>query len=395
MKKQIFKLLSVLTLILSVVACSKNVGTPPKNSGLAYFDVTFVKGEKTGSETKALSEQKSYSFHINITAKGYDDKILKDYNGKVRLSVKQAKISSVVEQSLKNGEAKNVEVVLKRATGEENIAVQEINPKYDESKEGLEPKFTGKVGVSKTIFFQFPTISLVQGTVSSAKGNPSLFNKKNLNIRGTYDEATGKYRDMVVVASIEAGFYLAEVGGKDYNGIYLYTHSSPFVDDRDSYHPLEEGTLIKEVNGSVFEFFGFTELSFPTFIPKREADGKIIVDRSKIPAPVDITSLIDANADSEIEKYESTLVTVKNVTVGDFDEKDESFTTYGQYFVTTQNGGHIMLTTMSTVPQFDPIKNKGKKLKSVTGLLKQHTSARPSTWILIPRNEKDLIFDNN
>jgi len=393
LKEKILKLLSVLMLIFSFVACSKNIGTPPKNSGLAYFDVSFAKGENTGMEKRAIPQKSSYIYHINIIAKDYNDKIIKNYNGKVRISVKQAKIVSVIEQELKNGEAKNVEVKLKLASGEENIAVQEINPKYETDKN--EPQFTGKVGISKTLFFQFPTISLIQGTVSSAKGNPSMFNKKNINIRGTFDEATGKYKDMVVVASIEAGFYLAEVGKKEYNGIYLYTHSSPFVDDRDSYHPLEVGTLIKEVNGSVFEFFGFTELSFPTFIPKREADGKIIVDKSKIPSPVNITNLIDSNFDSEIEKYESSLVTIKNITIGDFDEKDESFTTYGQYFVTTQKGGHIMLTTMSTVPQFDPIKNKGKQLKSITGLLKQHTSARPSTWILIPRNEKDLVFDNN
>jgi hypothetical protein len=153
---------------------------------------------------------------------------------------------------------------------------------------------------------------------------------------------------------------------------------------------LSPGTILDGFNGSVFEFFGFTEMSFPTFMLRRDKDGRIVVRPELMPEPFKINSLLDSNEDERLEAREASLVLVENATVMDFDETEQSYTDYGQFPLQTEGGGIIMASTSSTAPSFSPVKNKGKMLKSITGVLKQHRSSRPSTWILVPRHENDI-----
>ena len=155
----------------------------------------------------------------------------------------------------------------------------------------------------------------------------------------------------------------------------------------------------------MFEFFGFTEMSFPTFKPKRSRSGAVLVDLSRIPPPKDITAFLDAVAEAEgdaaaaavaeeeLEKHESSLVTVTDVAVAEFDENDYSFVEHYQFPLQRDGGGaFIMATTLSTAPTFSPIASKGVALARVTGVLKQHRSSRPSTWILVPRDIDDIVY---
>ena len=263
----------------------------------------------------------------------------------------------------------------------DRVVVQEV--KKHEGETNYEP--TGKIGVSPVFYTSVATISAIQGTVNGAKGNPSAFNNRNLTL---------KDREMVVIAVIEGGFYLHEVGVEDYSSIYMYTYSTPYVDDNiEEAVSLPVGALIESANGSVFEFFGFTEMSFPTFHPKYK-DGKIEVNESLIPKPKDIGEILDK--DSEMEKHEASLVTVKNVSVAWFNENDSSFIEYSQFPLQTSDGKTIMAQTLYTAPLFNAVaekpeeEDKEKHHYNFTGILKQHTSARPSTWILVPRDQNDI-----
>ncbi|HRZ79399.1 MAG TPA: hypothetical protein P5044_05270 [bacterium] len=358
----------------------------PENTGLAAFKVEFAGDFDPGTPEKRLEPASGYDLAVNIYAIGYDKEVLKDYSGTVEIALQYGRINSVVRTDAVNGVVENFPVEMKYALGKERVVVHEIvlDEKLSTTSSPVY-KRTGKMGVSPEIYPPLATIHEIQGNNSGTKGYDSKYNNRNLNIKGA---------EMVVTAVIEGGFYLSEVGVEDYGSIYLYTYSTPYVDDAGNGYSLPVGAVIEEANGSVFEFFGFTEMSFPTFKPKFiEKDGKrkLFVDKSLVPKPFDITGILSAEA--ELEKKEAAVVTVKNVTVDWFNEHDSSFIEYGQFPLVTESGAFIMAQTLYTAPGFDPLKERDAEPKgkfNVTGVLKQHTSARPSTRILVPRDSSDI-----
>ena len=382
MKNVLFLLIFFLFL---AVACGETTGTEPKNKGLAAFAVEFAEDFDPGSpEHRIENPEGGIVTTINITALGYDKKPLADYTGEVEIGMLYGENGDVARITVENGYAGNVGVKMRNCLDYDRVVVQEV--KKHEGEETYAP--TGKMGVSPVFYTTVATISAIQGTVKGAKGNPSAFNNRNLTL---------KDREMVVIAVIEGGFYLHEVGVEDYSSIYMYTYSTPYVDDNvDETMSLPVGALIESANGSVFEFFGFTEMSFPTFHPAYIVkDGKktLKIDTSLIPEPKDVGDILNDN--NEMEKHEASLVTVRNVSVDWFNEEDSSYVEYSQFPLKAANGASIMAQTLYTAPLFNAVAEKPEEGNvthhyNFTGILKQHTSARPSTWILVPRDMNDI-----
>ena len=372
-------------LLFLIVSCGETTGVKPKNRGLAGFKVEFAEDFDLGSpEHRIENPEGGIITTINITALGYDKKPLTKYNGEVDVSMLYGENAAVSRITIENGYAENVEVKMRYCLDNDRVVVQEV--KKHEGNSNYEP--TGKMGVSPVFYTEVATISAIQGTVKGAQGNPSAFNNRNLTL---------KDRQMVVIAVIEGGFYLHEVGAEDYSSVYMYTYSTPYVDDNFEENLfLPVGTLIESANGSVFEFFGFTEMSFPTFHPVYvENNGKkeLKIDTSLIPAPKNINDILTDN--DEMEKHEASLVTVENVSVDWFNVDDSSYIEYSQFPLKASNGSTIMAQTLYTAPLFDAVAEKPEEGKTThhynfTGILKQHTSARPSTWILVPRDMNDI-----
>lgn len=385
----------IITLFLSMLAACAPKGEPAIPEGVQYFSVTFAPGTDLGAPGAPLSEAAEYRFIVAIEARGAWGERIADYSGEVEVSMQGAELRSYKRLKLENGIVGPVEVRFANGFRLERITVEEIAP--DKTVVGSREvrRKTGPVGISAPIYLSHPRISSVQGMNSGAgvAGMPSRLNERNLTLRGVWDTAAGRYRDMVVVAIIEGGFYLTETDCDDYCAIYLYTYSTPYVDDGDYSGVLEPGTLIEEVNGSVFEFYGFTELSFPTFTLRRDADGRIVKDPGAIPAPRDITACLNGGDEDCLESAESSLVTIAGLTVDDFDETEDGWTEFSQFPLTTDGGGVIMAQTVYTAPAFHPEAMKGRRLATFTGILKQHTSSRPSTWILIPRDGTDIVME--
>ena len=380
------RFLLVILMLFLTVSCGGATGKKPKNKGLSGFKVEFAGDFDPGTpENRIDSLGKDIKTTINITALGYDKKPLADYNGEVEIGLLYGDNADVARITVENGYAGNVSVKMRNCLDYDRVVVQEV--KKHESEETYAP--TGKIGVSPVFYTTVATISAIQGTVKGAKGKPSAFNNRNLTL---------KDREMVVIAVIEGGFYLHEVGVEDYSSIYMYTYSTPYVDDNlEEAMSLPVGTLIESANGSVFEFFGFTEMSFPTFHPVYvDKDGKktLKIDKSLIPEPKDVTGIL--NNDAEMEKHEASLVTVQNVSVAWFNENDSSFVEYSQFPLETSDGRTIMAHTLYTAHLFNAVaekpeeEDKAKHHYNFTGILKQHTSARPSTWILVPRDMEDI-----
>lgn len=382
MKKVLF---SLIFLIFLIVSCGETTGVEPKNKGLAGFAVEFAEDFDLGSpEHRIANPEGGIVTTIDITALGYDKKPLTDYSGEVEIGMLYGENSAVSRITMKNGYAGNIEVKMRYCLDNDRVVVQEV--KKHEGESNYEP--TGKIGVSPVFYTEVATISVIQGTVKGAKGAPSAFNNRNLTL---------KDKEMVVIAVIEGGFYLHEVGAEDYSSVYMYTYSTPYVDDnKEESMSLPVGTLIESANGSVFEFFGFTEMSFPTFHPvyvNKNGKKELKIDTSLIPAPKDVGDILTDN--DEMEKHEASLVTVKNVSVAWFNEEDSSYIEYSQFPLETADGKTIMAQTLYTAPLFNAVAEKPEEGKTshhynFTGILKQHTSARPSTWILVPRDMDDI-----
>ena len=386
--------LLALTALVTAAACTDH-GSPEVPSGVRSFTVSFAPGTDLGSPDRPLPSAEEYRFVVVVEARDRWGDRVSDFNGIAEISTLGATLRSAKRITFTKGVAGPLEVRIAYAYRLERIAVTAVaeEKRVIGSREVRLP--TGPVGVSAPIYLPYPRIADVQKNHGGAAGaGLSRLEKRNLTIRGRYDETTGRFDDLVVVAAIEGGFYLADPAPDctAYCGLYLYTYSTPYVDDAGERSPLKPGMLIREVNGSVFEFFGFTELSFPTFVPRRDERGRILVDPGAVPAPRDITACVN-NADDEcLEGMESGLVTVVNLTVSDFDESDDGWLTYGQFPLETAQGGIILAQTASTVPSFRPETMKGRHLSRLTGLLRQHMSARPVQWIIIPRDSSCLLY---
>ncbi|MGI6394461.1 MAG: hypothetical protein ACOX2F_07020 [bacterium] len=377
---------AVIVILVMTGCCNHKGNFELESDELAAFKVEFTKETVTGTPEKRLELSDSYQFSINIYALNHNEETIPHYNGFFELSPQYGKIVSPIRGEVKNGKTENFLVEMRYLLEKEKIAVHELVVDNDKTtKSSIVYRKSGKLGVSKTIYPPIATIYEIQSNNSGTKGFNSKYHNRNLTLKG---------KKMVVTAVVEGGFFLTDIEEHLYNSIYLYTYSTPYIDDPDTGYSLPVGSLIEEVNGSVFEFFGFTEMSFPTFKPKYafiDGKNKIVVDSSLIPKPLDITKIL--SLDEEMEKRESSIVTVKNVTVEWFNEHDSSFSEYGQFPLKTESDSLILAQTLFSAPFFNPIKERDRKSKqkfNITGILKQHTSARPTTWIVVPRGSYDI-----
>jgi hypothetical protein len=378
------KISAILSAVLFFSGCLGVKGNPEpvESDELAAFTVEFGNNFDPGTKKNRLENKKVYDIPVIINAVDSKNELLENYNGKVELTLQYGRIFSVSRIDVTDGTTGTTTIEASYLLNRERVAVHEIVP--DETKSSSSQTVylrSGIMGVSDPIFPPQATIQEIQSNNTGSGGHNSRYHGRNLDVVG----------EMVVLAVIEGGFYLKDTSTDEFSGIYLYTYSTPYVDDPSVGYTLPPGTIIEHFNGSVFEFFGFTEISFPTFRPKYNENGRIIVDRSLIPDPVNITTKLDDRP--EMEKWESMLVKVDDVTVDYFFEEDTGFTEYGQFPLLTPDGKNIVIQTLYTAPGFNPIEERDRKTKrrfNITGLLKQHTSARPSTFILIPRDNEDI-----
>jgi hypothetical protein len=273
---------------------------------------------------------------------------------------------------------------------------------------------TFAAGVSKPIEYALPTLRDIQGDGATT---PYPFEGMQVNTTGAHE---------VVVTRVSSdGFYVTDVSDQEtgYNSIFAFNFNTPpgmRVCDRVVY-----------LAGTVNEFFGFTELSFPSFRLFYPHVG----DPCAVPPPTVLTGAIISNPDA-MERLESGLVriegfrisskfgsgVVKNNIFGagqsncdlngdgqvDFESEAESacsdvcakdpdctewtgFSARGNYKVASPTGVQIQIQT-GTVPAFDPTAHKGEVIHSVTGTLRNF-SGGSLNWTIETRCPDDLACD--
>lgn len=273
------------------------------------------------------------------------------------------------------------------------------------------------VGVSPTVYYELPSLSDVQG-LGSATPYPYTALQTN----------TADPRYVVVTRVASSGFFVTDVTDETlgYNHIYAYNFNTPWgmrVCDQVTY-----------LAGTASEFYGYTELSFPSYaVNYHRANGQLFgPEDCRVPEPflVDAAALADPVV---MERHESGLVRVEGFTIasmlgpglvvnnsftpeatncdlnqdGTIDYEDaaegscsnactddpdcsewNSWEARGNYKV--RNGAAQVLINTSTAFGFDPLAHKGETLPSVTGTLRNF-SGGDLNWTIETRCIDDLV----
>lgn len=166
-------------------------------------------------------------------------------------------------------------------------------------------------GVSGPLRFRLPTVGEAQGL-----GATSPYDQEGVTLE------TRESR-VVVTRIASDGFYVADVEPADpaapdgplrqkpYGGLFVFSFNLPAgvaVCDR-----------VGDISGTIVEFFGFTELTFPSFKIAEPWYSEAVSGPCRLPEPAPITaqtlSSDDPPADAYLEQYEGGLVRVQGARV--------------------------------------------------------------------------------
>lgn len=363
-KLQLFQnIITWMGLVSALTACEQKIDQNIK--GPLTFEVTLenVDGGTPEEPLPFSRVPRSLTFSVRAidldgnTATWFDSEVALSFAPHGNLALGQAKTLRLTA-----GQASHATVSVERLHGRSSLWVEDTGTKTIRGSYA--------VGLSKDICVDNPFLSDIQQTDSSG----TSFLKSNF-VHVNFDA-----RRAIVTGITKDGFYVTDVLDPEnaFNALFVYTHSLP--------KSVSLGTEILFLSGTVDEYYGFTELGFPSYQ---------VGDTVEIPAPVVITPEMIAN-DLEMEKRESGLVQLLGGTVCPI---GTDFERYGQWAINLDpvnscNGSKSLVNVVSTytVDWFNPKEHVGKTIKSITGNLRQHTSARPM-WIVYTRDKEDIVIE--
>lgn len=297
---------------------------------------------------------------------------------------------------------------------------------------------TYAAGVSPAVHFELPRLADLQGL-----GAASPYEQEGVEVEAAPPA------ELFVTRIAADGFYATDLTEtRGYGHIFAFTFNTP--------PGLRVCDRITQLSGTSTEFFGFTELSFPSFerhawvFPVLAPDGSIAQLNDgpcRVPEPTPIDAAV-AEDDATLEAIESALVRVENVRIGanfgpepaaggfgptrsncdldnngliDFDTPGSNeaacanacaddadcvewtgYVSRGNYRLvfpgsSCSAGGGTRPCTVQvntrTVSRFDPPAMRGQPIRSVTGTLRNF-SGGDLNWTIEARCSDDLICDS-
>ncbi len=262
----------------------------------SFLKVTITAGD-VGARDRLLplTFDKSAPITLKVVATRADGQIDTAYNGYVRISVKPGTVVNLSGDGvdgrnvlMKNGVVDNVRVAVAGSFGPTHLWAEDIgytpaDPKrtpppacsngIDDNGNGLidypadpgcafanddtEDLGTFAAGASPTVFFQSPRISDVRGVVQG--GAATTFPHQQVQIDTGWSPEANTFRHSVVVTRISSdGFYATDIDdARGYGSVFAYNFTAPpqmRICDR-----------MKAYGGTAADFYGFTEMGFPTW----------------------------------------------------------------------------------------------------------------------------------
>ncbi len=358
MRSQLLSVTSLLLLALAGchVALDREQGTLPLS-----FKVEIHEDVGTAKAPLEYSTEPR-TFTIDVQAVDYSGEPADWFEGEVYLDVApRGRLASGQARTvtLTKGKAEGVSVAVQRVHGDSSIWVED---RGTDAKPG-----SYATGLSPTIHVTHPTLHDISQTTNIAASA----------LDGDFVQINTAGRRLVATGLAIDGFYVTDIDDptQSYNAIFAHTHSRP--------RGVEQGDLITEIIGTVEEFYGFTELGFPTYKVGGHIDELVAFD---------LTPAVIAD-DQEMEKLESRLVQVRDVTVCPL---GEDYSSFGQWVVlldpagdcVSGEGGVTIISALSAT-MFTPESLVGKVLPRITGDLRYHVAASPS-WLIYTRSDDDI-----
>ncbi|MBW2526518.1 MAG: hypothetical protein JRI23_20220 [Deltaproteobacteria bacterium] len=281
--------------------------------------------------------------------------------------------------------------------------------------------------VSQPVYYALPTIADLQG-----RGAKTPYGAVAMQID------TDVPHTVVVTRVSSNGFFVTDLadmyqpadGSGGYNHLFAYNFNTP-----EGMQVCDEVTFL---SGTASEFFGFTEISFPSFeVNYLNADGVPFgPPECQVPEPTLIDPTVISPTDPvEMEKLESGLVRLEGFHIGakfgpelavnnSFDTNRSNcdlnqdgvidylnelegkcsdactedpecsewtnYTSWGSYKMSS--GIHMIRVSTATAFGFDPLAHKGEEIRSLTGTLRNF-SGGDLNWTVETRCVDDLICD--
>jgi hypothetical protein len=469
--------------LLATVACAPVENPQREQTEKLFVEVSLPSGDPLpgpGDAPLPLPLAAEVDLDFNVVARRSDGSLDEAFEGFVRISAIPGSVVSVTGDRaqgrnvfLSQGQALGQHVRVRNPRGSTRIWAEDIGYVPGDPagpplcSDGLDNDDDGPVdypndpgcafandntegpgsyaaGVSSPIRFQRPRLGDVQG-----RGATTPYDQEGVDVATEPDPGVDCGTDPdqcpeIIVTRIAAdGFYATDIndpGG--FNHIFAFTFSAP--------GGLRVCDRITQLSGTAVEFFGFTEMSFPSFELSpwlgKPGDGTC-------PVPVPIT--LDANTvedDAVMEIIESALVRVADVRIGqvfgpdspaivsqgpscaekqvqfdnnasncdldgngdiDFETlgSDEAccanacgtepecvewsaFAARGNYRVLLAGNRSLQIST-GTIPrsQLDPLAMRGKTLQFVTGTLRNF-SGGALNWTVEARCAEDVVCDD-
>lgn len=279
--------------------------------------------------------------------------------------------------------------------------------------DGSETGGSGALGVSPPVRFVNPRVASVQG---SSEASP-LEGMSVVMDRGT----------MVVTAINTDGFYITDIGSDapagGANSLFVFNYNTPWG--------LRECDIVTDVAGIVGEFYGYTELSFPSWTvvdPESRVPEPTSGADCRIPAPTVLTSTLVQDF-WDMEALEAGLVRIEDGRIGDrFTDCDldgdgivsfngsegdcrencdqdaecteiNTYFGYGQYAVVLDgcrgaDCQKIWVVTRHVEPDFWADQHSDETISVLTGTLMHKYFLEPE-WILEIRCPDDLVLSGD
>ena len=328
----------------------------PEGMGPLSIEVTPQSGA-FGSASEVVAFEGPHTFRFDLRAVDHEGMLDSSFSGDLHLRVRpNGELMGDEYVAMVDGVAEGVEVSVAGVHGEVQIWFEDVA----QDKSG-----SYATGLSPSIFVAQPTIR-----------NMQEFDDVEANaLEGDFVQLRAEDRDLVVTATSNDGFYVTDLDDSAWNSLFVFTHSAP--------HGVYPGSRITKLDGTAEEFFGLTELGFPSY----KVDGELDIPDALVLAAADLGD------DLLLESYEGGLVEIQNATVCPV---GSDFVQYGQWTAVVgpsgdcgSGNGAITVLSAFTVSNFNPAAEVGQTLNFVRGNLRYHVAADPP-WILTPRWDDDL-----
>lgn len=227
-------------------------------------------------------------------------------------------------------------------------------------------------GVSPIFHFVIPTIAQMQ----------EIDDPETNQLAGEFAELEIAERQVVVTEIATDGFWATDLldGADSYGSIYVYTFGKP--------EGVVAGTRLLGLDGSVQEYLGTTQLSFPNYTGS-DTETLMVPDAIALEGVTGLCDGSDVNSNAA-EALEASRVSLTGAKIpASFTSESEEYLDYieyGQWPIETSMGCTLYISTGTAVIGLDPLEWAGAEIPSVSGMLTQIWSQ----WIITITDADDI-----